>query len=246
MSRTSGRTSANLVQEQITRLARERATAAQDPQSLSTAPNPNPNPRASPTVAKDELFRRYTVIQQEAEGARKRRATSPPRVISAKDLPPKPRNGFKLYDAVLSSDSPRAGTSDEGMDAFSSLLEDYLKMNDITPSPAVDIIPPSSSEDYVWDPMLAHCKFSRASHRLRLTSYRTGLPPSITDPYDSDSDEEEEDDADEDSNAEEYYKNDYPDEEDSVSDDGNVDDREFYEDSEEEVEYDDGSDHDWR
>ncbi len=59
---------------------------------------------------------------------------------------------------------------------------------------------------------------------------RTGLPPSLTDPYDSDSDSEAEDEADEDSNglcnflsywrswvdtsvAEEYYKNDYPDEE---------------------------------
>jgi hypothetical protein len=67
---------------------------------------------------------------------------------------------------------------------------------------------------------------------------RTGLPPSITDPYDSASDSEEEDEADEDSNgqfllcfcfytaaraktltAEEYYKNDYPDEEDSSDQD---------------------------
>ena len=66
---------------------------------------------------------------------------------------------------------------------------------------------------------------------------RTGLPPSFGDTYDSASDSEEEDEADEDSNggpfltfnyplslngldiAEEYYKNDYPDEEDGDSQD---------------------------
>jgi hypothetical protein len=66
---------------------------------------------------------------------------------------------------------------------------------------------------------------------------RSGLPPSITDPYDSVSDSEEEDEADEDSNgsllayfsyyvsnplspAEEYYKNDYPEEDDPSDDSG--------------------------
>lgn len=127
--------------------------------------------------------------------------------------------------------------------------------------------------------MLEHC-VSWPWLSLLPSSYviRSGLPPSITDPYDSASDSEEEDEADEDSNglylsictagfsiilspAEEYYKNDYP-EEDDPSDSGGsgllasydnlqsltswVD--EFHEDSEDdEMNYnDDGDDHEWR
>lgn len=67
---------------------------------------------------------------------------------------------------------------------------------------------------------------------------RTGLPPSLNDPYGSDSDSEPEDEEDEDSNginslclhfsgqlsdpassAEDWYKNDYPEEEESDADD---------------------------
>jgi len=72
----------------------------------------------------------------------------------------------------------------------------------------------------------------------------TGLPPSLTDPYDSDTDSEEEDEADEDSNAEEYYKNDYPDDEED-SDGSDM----FHEHSEgSDVDYDapDDEEHEWR
>lgn len=47
------------------------------------------------------------------------------------------------------------------------------------------------------------CCFNLISDRIKLSDglYRTGLPPSLTDPYDSASDSEEEDEADEDSNG---------------------------------------------
>ncbi|KAJ6557216.1 hypothetical protein DFH09DRAFT_540359 [Mycena vulgaris] len=239
------------IQDQISRLARESASNAAEPKRL----NPSSN-RTSPTIPKDD--RRYTIIPQEAEEeeapTRRRLPTSPPEVISAKDLPPKKKNtGFKLYDAVLSADKAATAEADAEMEKFMPMLTEYLNLNDIAASGSAasvaETMPPSatSTDDYVWDVFYHRPATLTEWNEAANVGTLTGLPPSITDPYDSASDSEEEDEADEDSNAEEYYKNDYPDEEYSSDDSGD----EFHEDSENESNQsnryeEDGSDHEWR
>jgi hypothetical protein len=51
-----------------------------------------------------------------------------PKVISAKDVPPKAKaTGFKLYDAVLSADKPPVPEADEEMEKFLPMLNEYLR-----------------------------------------------------------------------------------------------------------------------
>ncbi|KAJ7242865.1 hypothetical protein B0H12DRAFT_1131694 [Mycena haematopus] len=233
------------LEAQISRLARESASATLDPRPL-------PNARASPSTPKDDPLRRYKIIAHDEEApARRRLPTSPPKVVSAKDVLPKAKDtGFKLYDAVLSADKSLAAR-DEEMDKFMPMLNEYLKLNDISASSSMssvaETLPPSDSssttEDYVWDVFYHRPATLTEWNEAANVGTLTGLPPSITDPYDSASDSEEEDEADEDSNAEEYYKNDYPDEEVSAEED---DSDEFHEDSENESYNEDGSDHEWR
>jgi len=102
----------------------------------------------------------------------------------------------------------------------------------------------SSSNDYVWDVFYHRPATLSEWNEVANVGTLSGLPPSITDPYDSASESEEEDEADEDSNAEEYYKNDYPDENDSSSDGTGSDG--FYEDSDQDSVIDDRDEHDWR
>jgi hypothetical protein len=229
------------LQEQISKLAKEPAI---------------PSPAASPVKdlklpfssrqQKEDANRRYTIVKQEgSESEGRRLPTSPPKVISHKDLPPK-KTDFKLYDAILSGDdvvTPPAPVFDSEMDKFMPMLKDYLKIHDMsppgTPSAAKSVeqsptpVPESKSEsgDYVWDVFYHRptklCEWNAVANIGTLT----GLPPSTTDPYDSDSDTEPEDEADEDSNEEEYYKNDYPDEE--TSDDSDSSDM-FHEQSDRE------------
>jgi len=235
------------IQDQISRLARETASNVAEPKALNAQSN-----RTSPSIPKDDPVRRYKIILQEEDEApaRRRLPTSPPKVIPVKDLPPKTKNtGFKLYDAVLSADKTATAKADEEMEKFMPMLDEYLKLNDISVSASSssvpEILPPSTSstDDYVWDVFYHRPATLTEWNEAANVGTLTGLPPSITDPYDSASDSEEEDEADEDSNAEEYYKNDYPDE-DSTDDDSD----EFHEDSENEsTRYeDDGSDHEWR
>ncbi|KAJ6466386.1 hypothetical protein C8R45DRAFT_839220 [Mycena sanguinolenta] len=233
------------IEDQISRLARERASTTLDPRS-------SPNARASPSAPKDDPLRRYKIIAHEEEvPVRRRLPSSPPKVVSAKDVLPKVKDtGFKLYDAVLSADKSTT-VGDEEMEKFMPMLSEYLKLNDISASTStssvVETLPPSesssASEDYVWDVFYHRPATLTEWNEAANVGTLTGLPPSITGPYDSASDSEEEDEADEDSNAEEYYKNDYPDEEDSSEED---DSDEFHEDSENELYEDDGSDHEWR
>ncbi|KAJ7465301.1 hypothetical protein FB451DRAFT_1488972 [Mycena latifolia] len=242
------------IQDQISRLARENAIAAADPK----APNALSS-RTSPSIPKDDPIRRYKIIPQEEEAPTRRRLpTSPPKVVSAKDLPPKTKNtGFKLYDAVLAADKGPTAEADAEMEKFMPMLDEYLRLNDIAASASAssvaETLPPSASstDDYVWDVFYHRPATLTEWNEAANVGTLTGLPPSIADPYDSASDSEEEDEADEDSNAEEYYKNDYPDEEDSSdeNDSGNfLLQDEFHEDSENEsTRYEeDGSDHEWR
>ncbi|KAJ7134332.1 hypothetical protein C8R44DRAFT_770214 [Mycena epipterygia] len=235
------------IQDQISRLARETASNVAEPKTLNAQSN-----RTSPSIPKDDPVRRYKIILQEEDEApaRRRLPTSPPKVIPVKDLPPKTKNtGFKLYDAVLSADKTATAKADEEMEKFMPMLDEYLKLNDISASASSSSVPEtlptstSSTDDYVWDVFYHRPATLTEWNEAANVGTLIGLPPSITDPYDSASDSEEEDEADEDSNAEEYYKNDYPDE-DSTDDDSD----EFHEDSENEsTRYeDDGSDHEWR
>ncbi|KAJ7505572.1 hypothetical protein B0H11DRAFT_1708405 [Mycena galericulata] len=215
--------------DQISRLARESASNPVEPRGLSPVSS-----RTSPSIPKDDPIRRYKIIPRDDEEevpTRRRLPTSPPKVVAAKDLVPKPKNtGFKLYDAVLSGDKPSTVEADEEMEKFLPMLNDYLKLNDIdisasaSTSSVAETVPPSTSstDDYVWDVFYHRPATLTEWNEAANVGTLTGLPPSITDPYDSTSDSEPEDEADEDSNAEEYYKNDYPDEEDSSdADSGN-------------------------
>lgn len=106
---------------------------------------------------------------------------------------------------------------------FLPLLQDYLKINgegspSITPSSSNADGSSNSDDDYVWDVF-----YSRpASYRELYGDQRkaigtvTGLPED--DMYGSSDESDLDDEDDEDSNAEDWYKNDYPDEESDRSD----------------------------
>ncbi|KAG6832023.1 hypothetical protein H0H92_006059 [Tricholoma furcatifolium] len=210
--------------DQISRLTRE-AEAAPDalPTSIAgTGP-------ISPTVTKRDEARRYTVLarddydDQNAEYSKPSRPTIPPKVISAKDAPPKrAQPDIKLYDAVLTTDTAAPSALDSEMEKFIPMLNDYLKLHDVVLNPQSkdgssggDIT--MQNDDYVWD--VFYHRPATLSEWVQAANVATisGLPPWVTNEYDSASESEEEDEADEDSNAEEYYKNDYPEDEDSSS-----------------------------
>ncbi|KAG1880718.1 hypothetical protein C8R48DRAFT_172108 [Suillus tomentosus] len=173
--------------------------------------------------------RRYTIVPTRESTENTKFATSPPKVISAKDV--QSPSDFRMYDAVPADTKP---IFDSDMENFLPMLQNYLRMND-EPSQVLSAAPPV--EDYVWDVFYRRpCTLSEWNSVANIGTLE-GLPPSLDDPYSSDSDSEEEDNADEDSNgisvvwhqslhlmqyfpAEEYYKNDYPDEDDSDDSEG--------------------------
>ncbi|KZP05212.1 hypothetical protein FIBSPDRAFT_923225 [Athelia psychrophila] len=215
------------LQEQISIIAKARAAEA--PASAGAEADGKP---PSPTVSrpqKGDPSRRYTIVkQEEPEDEKPRLPTAPPKVLSHKDVAAKAAD-FKMYDAILSGAEKKTPSSgfDSDMDKFLPMLSDYLKIHDMTPPGSPSLKKPSSSalpaigksdDDYVWD-VFYHRPASLSEWNAVAANVGTltGLPPSITNPYDSDSDSEPEDEADEDSNGEEYYKNEYPDEEESSS-----------------------------
>jgi hypothetical protein len=243
------------LQEQISKLAKESSTPL-DP-SPATSPIKESKFPLTSRQQKDDASRRYTIVKQDnSESERRRLPTSPPKVISHKDLPSK-KTDFKLYDAILSgSDAagPPAPIFDSEMDKFMPMLTDYLKIHDMTPpgspsaaksfeeSSAAVTESKSEGDDYVWDVFYHRPTKLSEWNAIANIGTLTGLPPSTTDPYDSDSDTEPEDEADEDSNEEEYYKNDYPDEEDD-SDSSDM----FHEQSDHDEEVDESFDEsEWR
>ncbi|KIM78501.1 hypothetical protein PILCRDRAFT_824407 [Piloderma croceum F 1598] len=152
------------LREQISRLAKETSNNSVEapPSALPTAEQKPPPSIGRPP--KDDPSRRYTIVKQDESGNEKPRLpTSPPKVISHKDLPPK-QTDFKMYDAILYGDGGiPAPTFDSDMDKFLPMLTDYLKIHDISPpgSPSAATsaakssvpIPESKSQgdDYVWD-----------------------------------------------------------------------------------------------
>ncbi|KAG6837610.1 hypothetical protein H0H93_006131 [Arthromyces matolae] len=221
------------IQDQISRLTREAATEP------TTEPHPPPNTNSK---HKDE-GRHYTVLNYDDDGSeRVPRPLAPPKVLSAKDMPLKSPD-IKMFDAVLSTDT-QATPIDPEMEKFLPMLNDYLKLHDMGPGqpPAKDAPfrgdATMLTDDYVWDVFYHRPATLSEWNEAANVGTLSGLPLSITNPYDSASEsEEEEDEADEDSNgvclyvtlarsghevliAEEYYKNDYPDEESSSSSGG--------------------------
>lgn len=226
------------IQAKISQLALETA-AKTEGQPLPTATDSVLPPSSTPRQPKDDSTpRRYTIIQQEQPRVPITRfPTSPPKVLSSKEIARNPVD-FKMYDAIPASQQ----SSSTEMDNFLPMLNDYLKIHDtdmdtetnprVLKKPSGVMGQPFTSDgDYVWDVFYHRPATLSEWNEAANVGTLTGLPPSFGDVYDSASDsEEEEDEADEDSNAEEYYKNDYPDEIDSS---GSSD--EFHEDSEYEL-----------
>lgn len=198
----------------------------------------------------EEGNRRYTVRVAEADTriSSRRRPTSPPKVISAKDAS---QNDFKMYDAVPADQEAAMQPLDLQMENFLPMLQDYLRLSEVSPevgssSRAERGIP--ATDDYVWD-VFYRRPYSLDEWRSLAANVGTltGLPAGSDGEFSSPEESEEEDEADEDSNAEEYYKNDYPDEESGSDDDGSDI---FHEDSDhDESRYEDssgGEDHLWR
>ncbi|KAG2758075.1 hypothetical protein P692DRAFT_20763166 [Suillus brevipes Sb2] len=186
--------------------------------------------------------RRYTIVPTREPAENTKYATSPPKVISAKDV--QPPSDFRMYDAVPADTNPASPVVDSDMEKFLPMLQNYLRMND---EPSQNLSAAAAAEDYVWDVFYRRpCTLSEWNAVANIGTLE-GLPPSLDDPYSSDSESEEEDNADEDSNAEEYYKNDYPDEDNSDDSEGSDI---FHESSEAEddLRYDNPSDEDtyWR
>ncbi|KIJ60290.1 hypothetical protein HYDPIDRAFT_32410 [Hydnomerulius pinastri MD-312] len=211
------------LQSQISKLTQDSSESTRGPLSPVQESKPPGAPPHVPRV--DDGGRRYTVkvAGEERRADPRRRPTSPPKVISAKDIP---QNDFKMYDAVLAEQGPSLPALDTEMEKFLPMLQDYLTLQDATSSGSVplssstSVEDASTSNDYVWD-VFYRRPYSLAEWNSVAANVGTvtGLPPSALDDLSDDSESEEEDEADEDSNAEEYYKNDYPEEEGSDSDD---------------------------
>ncbi|KAJ7593528.1 hypothetical protein C8J56DRAFT_1162351 [Mycena floridula] len=144
-----------------------------------------------PPVASSDPGRRYTVRQQESPAD------------PSLDVASATRSDFKVLDVVPYTQPVKP---DPAMEKINELLMDYLSVQEPPEAPVSD------EEDFVWDIF-----YRRPGSMTTLPGRAIGtiadFPPTFM--HDSDSDfDEEEDEADEDSNAEDNYKNDYPDEED--------------------------------
>ncbi|KAF8237136.1 hypothetical protein L208DRAFT_1431751 [Tricholoma matsutake] len=144
------------IQDQISRLARESSISAEMKPNVPTQDSPSP---VRSRMHRDDWNRRYAILDQDDRDAQVRKPlTSPPKVISSKDLPQKKSllPNFKMYDAVPAVDKP---TVDSEMEKFLPMLNDYLISHDVSfdtkeahlamgkPAPAST----STSNDYVWD-----------------------------------------------------------------------------------------------
>ncbi|KAH9172632.1 hypothetical protein EDB89DRAFT_1964059 [Lactarius sanguifluus] len=212
------------LQDRISALEREQASKAGTPPVHDDAHPPHSK--------RPELSRQYTVVLEDTSPTPD--PASPPSVLEED----KGQFEFRLYDAILTSDATSA--VDPEMEKFLPLLQEYLTIHDIKPSTsrtsdsgsltpsgsrsapvpvsAPAPIPPRDDPDFVWDVFYHRAGLTNEYDAAAKVATLTGLPNSLADAYASASESEEEDEADEDSNAEEYYKNDYPDEESSAYD----------------------------
>ncbi|KAF8158231.1 hypothetical protein B0H34DRAFT_674684 [Crassisporium funariophilum] len=220
------------IQAEISRLARETALKPSVPPVQAVPPSPTTR------QPREEHTRRYTIIEHDQPVVPTRRfPTSPPKVLSSKEMETKKSVDFKMYDAIPTTQPSVPEKEDAEMDKFLPMLNDYLKINHDEASTSTSApvlkkpsnvgssrtVPPATTAegDYVWDVFYHRPATLSEWNEAANVGTLTGLPPSFGAVYDSASDsEEEEDEADEDSNAEEYYKNDYPDEMDSSGSSG--------------------------
>ncbi|EIN12511.1 hypothetical protein PUNSTDRAFT_130770 [Punctularia strigosozonata HHB-11173 SS5] len=227
--------------------------------STASSKQPLPAPATVPATpisaspSKDGAARRYQIVKNDSEPMvpredstkiRQKPLKEPPKVLSSRELQEqKARAKFTMYDAVLSA--PESSEVDSEMEKFMPMLQDYLKINDISlPAPAETAKPSPSAlpsnarhanaadkddaeSDYVYDVFyrrpMPDAYDTKTWEHLAAIGTLSGLPPSMNDSDESDSESEEEDEADEDSNDENYYKNEYPDTEESDSMSGSDD-----------------------
>ncbi|CCL99468.1 uncharacterized protein FIBRA_01486 [Fibroporia radiculosa] len=196
----------------------------------------------SPSVSRpqaDDPGRIYTIVKRESPStqlpATQRRVTAPPKVWSTKELEAlrQSQSGLKLYDAILSSSSLTSTVSDMDpeMANFLPMLQDYLRLDGpsmATSSASTSSFPssangtaPGDDNDYVYDVFYQRPTTFQELYEPSLSIMNigtlTGVPEELM-LYDSDSDSEVADTDDEDSNAEDWYKNDYPEDEFDESD----------------------------
>ncbi|PPQ67988.1 hypothetical protein CVT25_000468 [Psilocybe cyanescens] len=218
------------IQDKISHLARETAAKMELKVTLSSVSEVPPSPVSRRT--QEEIARRYTIVDQEEVNRPPRRfPTAPPKVLSSKELEKnKSASDFKMYDAIPTDEQPTVQDEPSEIDKFLPMLNDYLKIHHLDPTAEASSTAPksvsnlnetkagsqsSSDDDYVWDVFYHRPVTLSEWNEVSNVGSVTGLPPSFGDGYDSTSDSDEElDEADEDSNAEEYYKNDYPEDED--------------------------------
>lgn len=232
-----------------------RISALEREQASKAGTQPVHDDAQPPHLTRPDFSRQYTVVLE--DGSPTPNPASPPSDLGED----KGQLDYKLYDAVLSSDA--TSPVDPEMEKFLPLLQEYLTVHDVKPSisrtsestgsltlsvsrssapvaiAAPGPIPPSDDPDFVWDVFYHRAGLTNEYDAAAKVATLTGLPNSLADAYGSSSESEEEDEADEDSNAEEYYKNDYPDEESSDYDTSEGSDL-FLDDSN------DYGNHDWR
>ncbi|KAI0917516.1 hypothetical protein AcW1_007304 [Taiwanofungus camphoratus] len=239
----------------------------------AAAPSVTSTTSSSTRPRPDDPNRTYTIIRSDRplqwfeQSSQGRPPTAPPKVWSTKELNAlhQSHSGLTMYDAVPSSSTLASVTSassttntDAEVAKFLPLLKDYLRLNDMaspSASPSASSLPPTVSvaiggdNDYVWDmfyqrPTTFQELFMPSTSVSGNIAKLTGLPPELEGLYDTDSDSEYAGEDDEDSNAEDWYKNDYPEEEDERSDEGSD---VFHENSDyEDAMFNDPNDHDWR
>ncbi|KAG6844519.1 hypothetical protein H0H87_006280 [Tephrocybe sp. NHM501043] len=182
---------AKIIQDEISRLTREAADAINSVPTIEPERVPQSGPKH-----KDEA-RHYTVLSHNDNDDERSG-----QVLSGKDLPSKSTHpDFKMFDAVLTIDKAPSTVVDPEMDKFLPMLNDYLKQ-----SPSIKDATPSEddkmqTDDYVWDVFYHRPATLSEWNEAANVATLSGLPPSITNSYDSASESEEEDEADEDSNG---------------------------------------------
>ncbi|KAI0271794.1 hypothetical protein BGY98DRAFT_1006032 [Russula aff. rugulosa BPL654] len=220
------------LQDRISALERDQVLKVGTQQGHDVAPSPN--------LKRPDLSRQYTVVLDDKpatpSGPSPTSRSFSPVTSPAKDGGDNGHLDYKVYDAVLTSDP--SSPVDPEMEKFLPLLEEYLTIHDIKPrvtraaesvgsltpsgsrslAPVPITIPPpiltNDDPDYVWDVFYHRAGLTDRYDAANVATL-TGLPGPLADGFTSADESEEEDGADEDSNAEEYYKNDYPDEESS-------------------------------
>ncbi|KZT12156.1 uncharacterized protein LAESUDRAFT_720131 [Laetiporus sulphureus 93-53] len=194
-----------------------------------------PSPATPLRPPRDTFGRKYTIIRREAPlteppfSKRRRVPAAPPKVWSTKELEALKHAQVTMYDAIpsssaLPSEPSAAPNIDSEVAKFLPLLQDYLKLDDkavVPPSPTKTVPPATIDEsDYVYDVFYQRPTTFQELYQPSTSVSNIGRLTDVPDElmwYDSDTESEVGDTDDEDSNAEDWYKNDYPEE---LSDEG--------------------------